>query len=116
MLRSAYRKEWYVGACIAKGFLGTPVGSRIPTITEYAEDFASSRGIVQNALAKLEENGVILLDRQGKKGTYLMARQEESLFAQAGLSHLTASMPPPINRHFAGLATGSCSFPGRCRL
>ena len=114
MLKSLYRKEWYVGACIAKGFLGTAVGSKIPTITEYAEEFACSRGIVQNALSNLEDQKVIVLDRLGKRGTYLMEKEEERLFACAGLSHLTASMPPPINRHFAGLATGICQEMSKC--
>ena len=114
MLQSAYRKEWYVGACIAKGFLGMPTGSRIPTITEYAADFNCSRGIVQNALAQLEEKQAILLDRQGKRGTFLVSKEDEALFRFSGLSHLTASMPPPINRHFAGLATGICQEMSSC--
>ena len=114
MFESPYRKEWYVGACIAKGFLGTPIGSRIPTITEYAADFNCSRGIVQNALAQLEDNKVILLERLGKKGTYLLGKEDEALFRSSGISHLTASMPPPINRHFAGLATGVCQGMNRC--
>lgn len=114
MLQSAYRKEWYVGACIAKGFLGTPTGSRIPTITEYASDFSCSRGIVQNALSQLEQDGVIRLDRLGKRGTFLTGKDESALFRSSGLSHLTASMPPPINRHFGGLATGICQGMSKC--
>ena len=114
MLQSVYRKEWYVSTCIAKGFLGTPVGSRIPTITEYAEEFSCSRGIVQNALSYLEGEKVILLDRQGKRGTFLMDKNEAELFRCSSLSHLTASMPPPINRHFAGLATGICQGMNKC--
>ena len=114
MLQSAYRKEWYVETCIAKGFLGTPIGSRIPTITEYADLFSCSRGIVQNALTHLEREKVILLDRLGKRGTYLIGKEDAALFRSSGLSHLTASMPPPINRHFAGLATGICQGMSSC--
>ena len=114
MLQSPYRKEWYVGACIAKGLLGMATGSRIPTVTEYAEQFSCSRGIVQNALNALEGDGDITLDRLGKRGTFLRAKREEKLFAAAGLSHLTASMPPPINMHFAGLATGICQGMSAC--
>ena len=114
MLKSAYRKEWYVESCIARGFLGTAPGSRIPTITEYADLFDCSRGIVQNALNALEDRQVITLDRQGKRGTYLLRKQEDQLFSCSGISHLTASMPPPINRHFAGLATGICQGMSRC--
>ena len=45
MLRSPYRKEWYVGTSIAKGFIGMELGSRIPTITDYAEAFSCSRAL-----------------------------------------------------------------------
>ena len=114
MLQSPYRKEWYVGACIAKGLLGMEPGGRIPTVTEYADRFQCSRGIVQNALASLEEQQVISLDRLGKRGTFLKTKEEGKLFAAAGLNHLTASMPPPINMHFAGLATGICQQMSAC--
>lgn len=116
MLQSAYRKEWFVETCIAKELLGTPTGSRLPTIADYAESFSCSRGIVQNALANLESKQVIILDRLGKRGTYLAGKEEEGLFACSGLRHLTASMPPPVNRYFAGLATGICQQMNACPL
>lgn len=114
ILQSACRKEWFVQANIARGFIGLPIGSRIPTISEYAEDFSCSRGIVQNALAELEAGQTILLDRLGKKGTYLVGKEDRKLFQVSGLHNLTASMPPPINRHFAGLATGICQGMTAC--
>ncbi len=114
MLQSPYRKEWYVGTSIAKGFIGMDTGSRIPTITDYAEAFSCSRGIVQNALTFLEEKHAVVLDKQGKMGTYLASKDENELFRYSGLTHLTASMPPPINSHFTGLATGICSGMSKC--
>ena len=114
MLRSPYRKEWYVGTSIAKGFLGMELNTRIPTITDFAATFECSRGIVQNALTFLEEQNAVVLDKQGKKGTYLMEKDEDQLFRYSGLNHLTASMPPPVNLHFAGLATGICNGMSQC--
>ena len=116
MLQSPYRKEWSVGTSIAKGFIGMKVGSRIPTISEYVSSFSCSRGIVQNALAYLEEREVITLDKQGKKGTYLLDKKENELFYYSGLTHLTASMPPPANLHLAGLATGICQGMSKCEI
>ena len=116
MLRSPYRKEWYVGTSIAKGFIGMELGDRIPTITDYADAFSCSRGIVQNSLNFLEEQRAVTLDKQGKKGTYLSAKDEGQLFRYSGLNHLTASMPPPVNRHFAGLATGICNGMSQCPI
>lgn len=111
-----YRKEWYVGTSIAKGFIGMPIGSRIPTITDYAEAFSCSRGIVQNSLAFLEDQRAVVMDKQGRKGTYLVGKNEDQLYRYSGLNHLTASMPPPINRHFAGLATAICSGMSQCKI
>lgn len=116
MLQSPYRKEWSASTSIAKSFIGTSVGSRIPTVKEYAELFSCSRGIVQNALAFLEERNVIVLEKQGKKGTFLIEKNEKALFACSGLTNLTASMPPPLNLHLAGLATGICQGMNRCEI
>lgn len=116
MLHSPYRKDWYVATSIAKGFIGMDIGCRIPTISDFAEVFDCSRGVVQNALNYLEEQHAVVLDKQGKNGTFLISKNEEELFSYSGLSHLTASMPPPINMHFAGLATGICSGMSRCRV
>ena len=116
MLRSPYRKEWYVGTNIAKEFLGMDISCRIPTITEYAEAFSCSRGLVQNALSFLEDHHAVTLNKMGKRGTFLLDKNEELLFEYSGLSHLTASMPPPVNLYFAGLATGICSGMSGCRV
>ncbi len=116
MLQSPYHKEWCVQTSIAKCMIGTGIGERIPTITEYAQQFACSRGLVQNALNFLEEHKAVLLEKQGKRGTFLLEKEEEALFRYSGLSHLTASMAPPGNRHFAGLATGICSGMSSCRV
>ena len=116
MLQSPYRKEWSVGTSIAKSFIGTAVGTRIPTVKEYSENFSCSRGIVQNALAYLEGKQVITLEKQGKKGTFLMEKNEKELFACSGLTNLTASMPPPLNLHLAGLATGICQNMSKCEI
>ena len=69
---------------------------------------------MQNALSFLEEQRAVTLEKQGKKGTYLLNKDEGQLFRYSGLNHLTASMPPPINRHFAGLATGICNGMSQC--
>ena len=116
MLGSPYRKEWLVEFGIAKTMISAEVGSRIHTISEYVEMFSCSRGVVQNALAALEGEKVIRLDRQGKRGTFLTGKEEKYLYAFSGLKHLTGSMPPPINRHFAGIATGICSCMNQCPI
>lgn len=116
MNQSPYRKEWLVGTSIARGFMGMSTGERIPTISGYSESFSCSRGIVQNALNFLEKEGAVVLDKQGKKGTFLLEKNDHLLIKYSGLTHLTASMPPPINSHFAGLATGICQGMSRSEV
>lgn len=111
-----YRKDYLVGTRIARGLLAQQAGYRLPTIEEYTKKLDCSRGLVQNALAQLEESGAVRLDRRGKSGTYLLAKDEALLFAGAGLHFFTGSMPAPLNIQLAGLATGVCQAMGRCTV
>ena len=114
MAHSGYSKNWLVTTSIARGILGTGSGARLPTIKEYSAIFGCSRGVVQNALAFLQAAGAMELDIQGKKGTFLKAKDEERLFDSAGLKFITGSMPAPLNPHLAGLASGICQVMNRC--
>ena len=116
MIETPYRKDWQVSTSIARGMLGTEVGTRLPTISEYCETFNCSRGIVQNALSSLQEDGAIELEKQGKRGSFLTFKDNKKLIEYSGLNYITASMPPPLNIHMAGLATGICQAMGRCKL
>lgn len=116
MIENPYRKDWYVSTSIAREMIGLKVGDRIPTISDYCETFDCSRGIVQNALMTLQENKAIELEKQGKKGSFLLLKDDEKLVEYSGLSHITASMPPPLNIHAAGLATGICQGMSRFKV
>lgn len=111
-----YKKDWLVSTGIARGLVSTPLGARLPTLNEYCEAFDCSRGVVQNALAFLQQCGAVVLDKRGKQGTFLLEKNEEKLFENAGMSFLTGSMPTPLNLHLAGLATGICQAMGRCSI
>lgn len=106
--------DYLVSTRIARGLLGEKEGARLPTIEEYTKRLDCSRGLVQSALAQLEESGAVRLDKRGKSGTYLVGKNEERLFAEAGLQFFTGSMPAPLNIQLAGLATGVCQAMGRC--
>lgn len=116
MIDTPYRKDWQVMTGIARGMLGYEIGTKLPTISEYSDVFDCSRGIVQNALNLLQEEGVIELEKKGKGGSFLIAKDEQKLMQSSGLNHITASMPPPLNIHLAGLATGVCQAMGRCKI
>lgn len=114
MDKTPYKKDWLVGTRIARGLIGVQRGVKIPTIQEYTDLFKCSRGIVQNAIDGLEETGAIVLDRRGKSGTWLAAKDEKKLFDNAGLHFITGSMPAPLSIHHAGLATGICQAMNKC--
>ncbi|MEG0980055.1 MAG: YhfZ family protein [Oscillospiraceae bacterium] len=116
MIETPYRKDWQVSTRIARGMLGTEIGTRVPTISEYAQTFTCSRGIVQNALAMLHDSEAIQLNKQGKRGSFLTFKDEKKLIEYSGINYITASMSLPLNMHMAGLATGICQAMGRCKV
>ncbi len=111
-----YKKDWLIRTHIARFMLETELDAKIPTIQEYTELFECSRGIVQNALDSLEQAGAVALDRRGKNGTFLVAKEEGKLFDNAGLHFITGSMPTPLSIHHAGLATGICQAMSKCSV
>ena len=116
MVGAHYKKDWLVTTGIARLMISTPLDTRLPTVQDYCEIFDCSRGVVQNALASLEAGRAVSLHKRGKQGTYLIEKNEELLFQNAGLQFLTGSMPTPLNMHLAGLATGICQAMNRCSV
>ncbi|HWQ57373.1 MAG TPA: YhfZ family protein, partial [Clostridia bacterium] len=116
MIGIPYKKDWLVGTRIARGMLGAEPNAKILTIKEYTELFGCSRGIVQNAIDHLEKAGAITLDKRGKNGSFLIAKDEKKLFDNAGLHFITGSMPAPLSIHHAGLATGICQAMTKCSV
>ena len=94
MVGAHFKKDWLVTTGIARLMISTPLDSRLPTVQDYCEIFDCSRGVVQNALASLEASGAVSLNKRGKQGTYLIQKNEDILFQNAGLQFLTGSMPP----------------------
>jgi len=89
MNSTPYKKSWLTHTRIARLMLETKLNSRIPTIREYAIIFDCASGVIQNALKGLEQAGAIELDKRGKNGTFLVRKDEEKLFDNAGLHFIT---------------------------
>ncbi|MDR3130013.1 MAG: GntR family transcriptional regulator [Treponema sp.] len=109
-----YKKSWLINTCTARDLIGFSAGDRLPTVQEFTQKHASSRGIVQKALEGLQKSGAITLEKRGKMGTYIGAIDQAALFRLGGLEYITATMPPPITGDLAGLATGICDVMGEC--
>lgn len=100
-----YKKSGLMRMNIARDFYLMHPGERIPTILEYTEKFSVSRGIVQNAIRQLEEDGCILVEKKGVKGTFLQAVDSGKLYAYTGWGSVTGTMPLPLSVHLTSLAT-----------
>jgi hypothetical protein len=109
-----YKKSYLINTQIARDLTGFSVGDRLPTFQEFTEKHASSRGIVQKALEGLQASGAIGLEKRGKMGSYIGVIDRKLLFRLGGLESVTATMPSPVTREFAGLATGICDAMQRC--
>ena len=93
---------------IARDLYTLGPGDRISTIAEYTESFGVSRGIVQKALASLEENGCISTRKNGVKGTFITAIDYERLYPYTNWGSLTGTMPVPMTTSFSSLTTAIC--------
>jgi hypothetical protein len=111
-----YKKSWLVNTQVARDLIGFSAGDRLPTIQEFTQKHASSRGIVQKALENLQKNGAIALEKRGKMGTYIGAIDQKTLFRLGGLEYITATMPPAVTGDLAGLATGICDAMEECPM
>ena len=103
-----YKKTALTLIRMARDLFLTDIGEKIPTINEYTETFGVSRGIVQNALEVLTADGSITMEKRGVLGTFLMAKNEETLYSHTGWGAITGSMPIPLTPHFTSLATAVC--------
>ncbi len=82
------------------------VGDKVPTIGFMIEKFNVSRGTIQNTLSYFEENGLITLDKCGRNGTYLVQKNDKSLFGLLNIDHIWGVMPIPYTSRYEGLGTG----------
>ena len=104
MDRKLLNKHGAVVSGLARRVLALDPGDRLPTIVELTEDFDVSRGVVQNAIACLEEDGCFALTRCGKLGTVLERMDCEKLYARTGWNPIVGAMPVPFNESFRTLA------------
>ncbi|MGI5979356.1 MAG: YhfZ family protein [Oscillospiraceae bacterium] len=104
MDRKLLNKHGAVVSKLARCVMALDPGDRLPTIVELTETFSVSRGIVQNAIAFLEDAGCFSLTRCGKLGTVLERIDYEKLYTFTGWNPIVGAMPVPFNESFRTLA------------
>ena len=105
MDKKIFNKHGAVTTNLARDIMSLNAGDRLPTIIDYTEIFSVSRGVVQNSISLLEEEGCISLNRSGKLGTVLTKIDYEKLSKLTHWDPLVGAMPIPFNDSFRSLAT-----------
>lgn len=90
---------------LALDLLSKNVGDRIQPISQYQEDFAVSRGTIQNAIRYLEEAGAVNLTHHGHQGTYIAGLDYGKLQENCLRQGLMGIMPLPYSVTYEGFAT-----------
>jgi len=100
-----YQKIGLTVSRMAQDLMSRVEGERIPSISEYMEQFQVSRGTVQNSLGYLKEKQAVVLASRGRLGTYIERLDYHRLQECSLTKELLGSMPLPYSRTYQGLAT-----------
>lgn len=110
MNSSLYSKQGLIRIMLARRLFDLARGDRLPIIAELTEEFDCSRGLVQNAIAMLEETGAIVLNKRGSLGTFLVSTYYSKLWRETAWESIVGCSPLPYTKRHEGLATGIYSL------
>lgn len=130
MIKKYLNKEGMALVSLARHLLTIEDGSKLETVESLAEKFDISVGYVSRALKTLEQEELLLLNKGGRNGTFLVKKDDKRLFDACGMSKLICSMPLPYTKKYEGLASAikvqlpniyfahmnGASFRGECLL
>ncbi len=91
---------------VARTILETPIGGRLPNISQMRANVGVGAGTMQKAIQEIQQSGKVELSSKQRQGTILMNRKIGALWSTANLSPLTVLLPLPNSWEFQGLATG----------
>lgn len=93
-------------ASLARYFLEVDIAGPVTPLRQLAKASGASLGSMHAAFARLEEAGIITLERRGHLGTFLTARDLGGLWSTAEGAPCVIALPPSHTRRYDGLATG----------
>ena len=100
-----YQKIGVTVSNLAIALLSKDVGDRIPSISDFQQEFGVSRGTLQNAFSYLEETGAVTLTRHGHCGTFIEGLDRKKLQENCVRQEILGIMPLPYSRTYEGFAT-----------
>ncbi|MGL4193087.1 MAG: GntR family transcriptional regulator YhfZ [Vibrio sp.] len=130
MIEKYLNKEGMALVSLARHLLTIEDGAKLETVESLAENLDISVGYVSRALKTLEQENLLLLNKGGRNGTFLVKKDYKRLFNACGISKLICSMPLPYTKKYEGLASAikdqlpniyfaymnGASFRGECLL
>lgn len=90
---------------LAQDLMSRDREERIPSISEYQEQFQVARGTVQNALKYLKEERAIQLRNRGTLGTFIENIDYQKLQSACMVKSILGIMPLPYSAGYQGMAT-----------
>ena len=90
---------------MAQDLMSRKTGDRIPSISEYQEQFQVARGTVQNALSYLKDGKAVQLRNRGTLGTYIESLDYHKLQNACIIKSILGAMPLPYSTGYQGMAT-----------
>lgn len=108
MKKTFYKKIGLTTMNISRDIYNMQIGDKVPTIAQYTKRFGVSRGIIQKAIATLEENGCIQICKSGVKGTVVTDIDHKKLYHYTNWKSLTGTMPLPLTKSLSSLTTAIC--------
>lgn len=106
MKKDFYQKTGLAIEQIANEVYQLKKGERIPSISDFQQQFNLSRGTVQNALNFLRSEKAIVIQSKGHMGTYIEAIDYTILQKYITSNQISGTMPLPYSKTYEGLATG----------
>ena len=100
-----YKKSGIVLRRLAREFFVMEEGDRTPSVAEYSERLSVSRGLVQNAIGFLQQQGAIEAEKSYGRGTWLTRLNREILLQHTGWDVITFNLPLPLNEYLVSLTT-----------
>ncbi len=105
MNENFYKKSGIVISKLARDLIITKPGTRLPSLADYANTLSVSRGVIQQALAFLEEKNCISIKKSHGTGTVLQWINLGKLRENTGWDIITINMPVPATTSLGSLTS-----------
>ena len=106
MTESFLMKKGQVVRRLSSSLMKLKIGDRLPSISEFQEEYGVSRGTIQNAIEFLKELGAFEMTSKGRLGSFLTGINYSILQEYAFSETIIGTMTLPYSKLYEGFATG----------